>query len=179
MTETKKILILCSVICGVILFAACKTPEEKVYKDLKKLSDRIEAKAANFDADDWADAMEELDNIHYDLQFCDFNDQQWREIGYMEGRLTVIVSKEASKALLKEYTDLVKKISKYSRGFAEGVQDGIHENITEEEVEKAASDVRDTYESVKSDWEDFDPSKNDEDFERFEDAAERAWNRDQ
>ena len=173
----KKIFAVCAIIMSVIVFASCDTPEEEVFNNLKDLSERIETNASNFDADDWADAMEELDDIHYDLQYCDFTDEQWREIGYMEGRLTVIIAKEATKALLMEYTNLVKKISKYSRGFSEGVQDGIHEDITDQDIEDIVSTVRESYDSINSDWEDFDVSKNDDDFDRFSRAAERAWDK--
>ena len=160
-----------------LLLASCETPEEEVYSDLKSLSERIENNAATFDADDWADAMEDLADIHYDLQYCHFSDQQMEEIGYMEGRLTVIVAKEATKALLLEYTSLVKKISKYSKGFAKGVQDGIHEDITDQDVEEIVSTVREIYDTVESDWQDFDVEKNNQDFDRIGKAAQRAWDK--
>lgn len=165
------------IMCG-MLFTSCDTPEEKVYSDLKDLYSRIESDASSFDADDWEDVMEEFDDIHYDIQYCDFTDEQWREIGYMDGRLTVVIAKEATKALLNEYAVLVKKISKYSRGYAEGVQDGIHEDITDKDVEEINSTIKDVYDEVENDWNDFDVDKNNADFERFKNVSERVWNED-
>ena len=168
---------ICAIMVSLLLLSGCDTPEEEVFHDLRALSDRVQTEASTFDADDWEDVMEEFDDIHYDIQYCDFTDEQWKEIGYMEGRLSVVIAKEATKALLDEYSILVKKVSKYSRGYAEGVQDAIHEDITDEDVRGVTSTVRDVYDDVESDWSDFDIDKTESDFERIGKIAEDAWNK--
>lgn len=92
-------LILTILASSLLLLSSCKTSEERALNRLEKLSEKIEKYGNQWDADDWADAFEEIQDIHYDLQDCDLNKAQAEELGRIEARLTATIITRGARAM--------------------------------------------------------------------------------
>ena len=78
-------------------FTACESKEEKVIGRLNSLSERVEKGASNFDAEDWAEVFKNLEDIHADMETCEFTQDELREVGRADGRLMTVIAKEGAK----------------------------------------------------------------------------------
>ena len=63
--KTKVFLI--TILTGLLSLTSCKSNEEKVISDLASLSERIEKHGNDFLAEDWEEALEDLADIHEDI----------------------------------------------------------------------------------------------------------------
>lgn len=129
-------------------FASCKSREEKVISRLESLSERIDKKGHTFDAEDWAEAFEDLEDIHEDMGDCEFTKEQLREVGRADGRLSAIIAKEGAKSLGREASSLLKSISSYAKGFQEGTQ----ENVNEEDFNDVEEELKSTLKDIEDEW---------------------------
>lgn len=103
------------------VLTSCKTREERVIQRLSALSEKIEKHGAQWDADQWADALEEMQDIHYDIEECEFSKQQQEKLGQVEGRLTAMILNEGSKALNQSVTDFMGGAGAFTKGFMQGI----------------------------------------------------------
>ena len=133
---------------GMLMLISCQSPEKKVIHRLDRLSERIEKDGKNFDADDWAEALEDLADIHDDLQDCDFNAEQLKEIGKAEGRLAAIIANEGSKAVGREFSNAMKSVGSFMKGFREGAEENLDADAIEEagdEISNSLKDIEDAF----------------------------------
>lgn len=103
------------------VLTSCKTREERVIARLSILSEKIEKHGAQWDADQWADALEEMEDIHYDIDDCDFTKEQLKSLGQIEGRLTATILNEGAKALNQSMSDFMDGAGAYMKGFMQGI----------------------------------------------------------
>lgn len=103
------------------VLTSCKTREERVIQRLNALSEKIEKHGARWDADQWADALEEMEDIHYDIEGCEFSKEQLENLGKVEGRLTATILNEGSKALNGSMSDFIEGAGAYMKGFMQGI----------------------------------------------------------
>lgn len=97
----RKLLAITLTVCLPGVLASCKTREERAIDRLESLQEKIERQGADWDLDQWADALEDIQDIHYDLEDCDFTPEQAGELLELEGRLTnTIVRQVARKTIL-------------------------------------------------------------------------------
>ena len=141
--KTKVILI--TILTGLLSLTSCKSNEEKVISDLASLSERIEKHGNDFLAEDWEEALEDLADIHEDIQDCDFTTEQLKELGKVEGRLSAIIAKEASKAVGHSLSDIIKNFGSFASGFKEGLE----ENVSEEDFVEPANEISDALKAVE------------------------------
>lgn len=111
-----------SLLALLFLFASCKPHEERVIDRLNNLAEKVEKYGSKWDLDEWADALEELEDIHYDMEDCDFTSQQLKALGRVEGQLTVIIMTEGSKKLGDELVLFMEGAGSFMKGYQEGVQ---------------------------------------------------------
>lgn len=104
------------------MLMGCKPYEERVIDRLNKLSEKIEKYGAGWDADQWTDALEELEDIHYEMEDCDFTPAQQKELGRTEGRLMAIIINEGSKKLGEEMTSFMDGAGAFLKGYVEGME---------------------------------------------------------
>lgn len=113
------------------VLTSCKTREARAMDRLNSLSEKIEKYGANWDADQWADALEEIQDIHYDLEDCEWTEEQAEAMGRVEGRLMAVIINEGAKAAKKSVKDYVSTAAAFMRGFEDGANEYKEENIKE------------------------------------------------
>lgn len=133
-----------------LVLVSCKPHEERVIDRLNNLSEKVEKNGSRWDADDWADALEELEDIHYDMEDCEFTPDQLRALGRVEGRLTVIIMTEGAKALGDQLTNFIEGAGAFMKGYQEGAvsayDEETFENISRtvnEELEEISAELND------------------------------------
>ena len=129
-------------------FASCKSREEKVISKLESLSERIDKKGHTFDAEDWAEAFEDLEDIHADMEDCEFTREELKKIGRADGRLTAIIAKEGAKALGRETSSFLRNFSSFTKGFQEGAK----ENFNEEDFNDVEEELKSTLKDIEDEW---------------------------
>ena len=129
-------------------FASCKSREEKVISKLERLSERIDKKGHTFDAEDWAEAFEDLEDIHADMEDCEFTREELKKIGRADGRLTAIIAKEGAKALGRETSSFLRNFSSFAKGFQEGAK----ENFNEEDFNDVEEELKSTLKDIEDEW---------------------------
>ena len=102
---------------AMITLSSCQSQEERVVSRIEKLSARIDADGKNFSPEDWEEALEELEEIHDDMGDCEFTKEQLKAVGRADGKLTIIITKQAAKAMGRDVSTLMKNISSYAKGF--------------------------------------------------------------
>ena len=138
-------IIIASLALSLFALTSCKSNEEKVINNLERLSERIEKHGNEFDGYDWEEALEDLADIHEDIQDCDFTNEQLKELGKVEGKLSAIIAKEGSKALGHSISDAIKSFGSFASGFKEGVE----ENVSEEDFVAPANEISDALKAVE------------------------------
>ena len=128
-----------------LLLTSCQSQEESVITRIEKLSVRIDKEGKNFTTEDWEDALDDLAEIHEDIQDCDFTTEQLKELGKVEGRLSAIIAKEASKAVGHSLSDIIKNFGSFASGFKEGLE----ENVSEEDFVEPANEISDALKAVE------------------------------
>jgi hypothetical protein len=118
----KKTLISISLLLAVITLSSCKSHEERVVNRIEKLSARIASDGKNFTPEDWEEALEELEEIHDDMGDCEFSKEQMREVGRADGKLTMIITKQAAKSMGRDFGTLMNSLGSYAKGFKEGAE---------------------------------------------------------
>ena len=133
-------------------FTSCVSREARVIRDINNLAERIDENGKNFDADDWEEALEDLAEIHEDMEDCEFTSEQLRKLGKVDGKLSVIIMKEGSRAAGKGITDFIRSAGSFIKGFEEGSQESYGEN--KDEIEQINDDVSSSIEEVLKELED-------------------------
>ena len=131
-------------------FTACESKEEKVIGRLNSLSERVEKGASNFDAEDWAEVFKNLEDIHADMETCEFTQDELREVGRADGRLTTVIAKEGAKVLGRDVSSFLKNLSSFVKGF----QEGSMENFKEEDFSDLRDQIMSTLKDIESEWND-------------------------
>ena len=125
----------------ILFLTSCKPHEERVMDRLDNLSEKIQKNGEKWDVDQWADALEELEDIHYDMEDCEFTPEQLRALGRVEGRLTVIIMTEGAKKLGEGLVSFMEGAGSFMKGYQEGVENV--QDYSDQEFEKLGSFVED------------------------------------
>lgn len=105
-----------------ISLGGCRPHEERVMDRLDRLSEDIQKNGEKWDADQWADALEELEDIHFDMEDCEFTPEQLRALGRVEGKLTVVIMTEGAKKLGEGLTTFMEGAGAFMKGYQEGAE---------------------------------------------------------
>lgn len=105
----------------VFAMSSCQSKEERVIKALESLSQQVEQRADQFTEKDWENVIAKFEKIHEDALDCDFSEEQFKELGRLEGKLTATIAKESSKKLGRKVQDLINKGKSALEGFIEGL----------------------------------------------------------
>ena len=133
---------------AMITLSSCQSQEERVVSRIEKLSARIDADGKNFSPEDWEEALEELEEIHDDMGDCEFTKEQLKAVGRADGKLTIIITKQAAKAMGRDVGTLMKSISSYAKGFLEGA----NENFNEEDFNDVEEELKSTLKDIEDEW---------------------------
>ena len=94
------------------------------------------------------EALEELEEIHDDMGDCEFTKEQLKAVGRADGKLTIIITKQAAKAMGRDVGTLMKNISSYAKGFKEGAESA----YDEEEFKDIGNDIMNDLKEIEEDW---------------------------
>ena len=140
-----KLLLIAFLSTIVLSLSSCKSREEKVISQLDNLAERIEKNGKDFDADDWAEALEDLEEIHENMEDCDFTKKELRVLGRKEGKLFAIITKEGAKAIGRGAADFLGQFGAFAKGFKEGAED----NLSEKDLKEVEEDISDSFKSLE------------------------------
>lgn len=132
-----------------VAFISCKPNEERVVDRLNRLSERVQKDGAKWDQDQWADALEELEEIHEDMEDCEFTPAQLRALGRVEGRLTVVIMTEGAKKLGKELIPFMEGAGAFMKGYQEGAES--MQGYSEEELKQLGTNLNQEMERIQKD----------------------------
>lgn len=130
--------------------SSCKPKEERVIDRINNLSEKIEKHGSSWDADDWADAMEELEDIHADIEDCDFTKEQLRKLGNVEGKLMGIIATEGAKSLKSTTEAFFEGAGSYIEGFKNGLQESYDPSSIEDIDEEVISQLKELEKEFKN-----------------------------
>lgn len=134
-----------TVVMSLILFGSCASREERVVSKINHLAERVEENTGNMDADELTEIVEDLADIHEEMEDCDFTAEQLREIGKADGKIVALLSKDA-------VNELGNKAMKYLGGaasMASGALEGFYNNTSTDEVEEAGEQVMSSLEKLR------------------------------
>lgn len=132
-----------------LAMASCQSSEDRAISKLNRLAENIDKHGRDFTLEDWYEAMDDLADIHEDMSDCDFSKEQLKEIGRMDGRLSVIISREGAKVLGKEATNFLDRINSFAVGFKEGAE----VEYDEDDFKQIEEDFNNELDSIAKDWE--------------------------
>ena len=148
--KKNKILNFMVLLAMVITITSCQSREEKIISRLNDLYEHVEENAEKFDSDDWSDVFYDLEEIHKDMNDCEFSKDELKEVGRAEGKLTAIITKEGSKALGRGFSSMLEGLGSYMEGFQESAIEEVNDldlsdiedkiNSALEELEEALED---------------------------------------
>ena len=144
-------------ICASVLFSGCRPHEERVMDRLDRLSEKIQKNGEKWGVNEWADALEELEDIHFDMEDCEFTPEQLRALGRVEGKLTVIIMTEGAKKLGNELIPFLEGAGAFMKGYKEGTES--MQDYSEGEFEKLGTQMSQEIERINEEL-DLDDKKN-------------------
>lgn len=137
------------VIVLLITLTSCQSREDRIISRLTNLAESINKHGEDYSVEDWTEAMEDLADIHEDMEGCEFTKEQLKEVGRIDGRLSVIIAREGAKALGKETVSFLDRFN----AFAVGVKEGVEEKYDESEFQQIEEDFTNEIDSIAKDWE--------------------------
>lgn len=147
--EYKKNYFYAAFFVGLLCLASCQSKEEKVISDLNGLSEYIEKNGQDFDARDWKEVLEEWENIHQEMEECEFTKKQLQEVGRADGKLTAVFAKEGAKAFGRNFFSILEDFSLFAEGFQEGVMEDDHQ---EEDFDAIGDQIISTLKEIEDGW---------------------------
>jgi len=145
-----------SLFCGITALAllllgltACQSAEDRAISRLNRLAENIDKHGEDFSLEDWTEAMEDLADIHEDMEGCEFTKEQLKELGQVDGRLSVIIAREGAKALGKETVTFLDRFNSFAVGFKEGAE-SVYD---EDDFKQIEEDFNNELDSIANDWE--------------------------
>lgn len=110
------------------IMSSCQSKEERVIKSLESLCMQVEQRADQFTEKDWENVITKFEKIHSDALDCDFTEEQLKEFGRFEGKLSAAIAKEGSKNLGRKLQELINKGKSVIEGFIEGFGESTDED---------------------------------------------------
>lgn len=115
----RRILYIMILAVGAFVLSACQSKEEKVIDMYQSLIERIETQGADWDTEDWQEAINEMEEIEKYSENCNFSSQQRREVLKLQGKLAGVVLKQAPKVLNSEIEAYMEALNSFMEGFDE------------------------------------------------------------
>ena len=110
------------------IMSSCQSKEERVIKSLESLCMQVEQRADQFTEKDWENVITKFEKIHSDALDCDFTEEQLKEFGRYEGKLSAVIAKEGSKNFGRKLQELINKGKSVIEGFIEGFGESTDED---------------------------------------------------
>ncbi len=118
---------------------SCQKQETRLIHDMDKLSDQIEYRSDSFTDEDWDDVLDHYEDLHERALKLDFSQEQLKELGRAEGRLTTLLVQKGAKAIGSN----IRSILKGEKSFLQGLKEGLGESADElkKELEEGLNEL--------------------------------------
>lgn len=133
-----------------IAMSSCQSREEKVISKIKSLTERIDKEGKKFTSEDWDNTFQKLQDINEEMEKCNFSQEEIRELGDIERRLTVIIMREGARSVGKGVSDYIRNAGAFLKGFENGSTNTMEEYEEEfEDVnEEIQSEIQDALDDI-------------------------------
>ena len=113
----------------------CMRHEDRVLSRLNNLAEKVEKNGPKWNAKQWINALDEFEDIHYDMSDCKFSTDQQHEVDRAEGRLTVMFMQEGVKKIGEELGIFIEGPGAFMQGYQEGANEAYDasQEVTEAE----------------------------------------------
>lgn len=122
-----KLLSFFSILFIALTLTSCQTREERVISKMETLSERIEKNADTFDSEDWEAVFKEYAQLQEQAAKCEFSEEQYKELGRIEAKLTAALASERAKNFGRDFGNLLNSGKEFVDGFLEGLSDAVGE----------------------------------------------------
>ena len=116
-----KLLSFFSILFIALTLTSCQTREERVISKMETLSERIEKNADTFDSEDWEAVFKEYAQLQEQAAKCEFSEEQYKELGRIEAKLTSVLTSEGAKSFGRDFDNLLKNGKNFIDGFMQGI----------------------------------------------------------
>ena len=125
------------------MLVGCQSKEKRTVSRLESLADRVEQNGERYDEGQWEEVFEQYEEIHEEMRGCDFTNEQLREIGRIDGRLTAVLTRQYLRVYGQAMGEVVNGLGSFAEAFAEGLDcEGLSDDIESfgEEMESLFGD---------------------------------------
>lgn len=116
-----------AILLMVITLTSCQTQEEQVLGKMENLAERVEKNADNFDNEEWEAVFKEYAQLQEEATKCEFSQEQFKELGRIEAKLTATLTTERAKSYGRDFGNILNSGKDLVDGFIEGLSDAAKE----------------------------------------------------
>ena len=116
-----KVGMMCVMSAAIMFMASCQSKEEKFISQLEDICEMVEDE--DFAIEDYEKVSQNYEKILSGASDCDFTTEQLKEIGKLQGRITVALTKQS----MKGAGNFFKGMMEGAKGMVEGITEGLEE----------------------------------------------------
>ena len=88
---------------------------------MESLAERVDKNAETYDSEDWEAVLKEYAQLQEEAIKCDFTQEQYKELGRIEAKLTSVLTSEGAKSFGREFDNLLQNGKNFIDGFMQGI----------------------------------------------------------
>lgn len=119
----KKHLLLVATAILALTLGACRSKDQRIIDRIDRLTERIQNDSENLDKADWDKILQDISDIHDQINDNDFTPEEMQAIARAEGQLMGAMAREGVKAVKTGMSDALETINDFANGFLEGLED--------------------------------------------------------
>lgn len=116
-----KVLFVFAILFMAFTLTSCQTKEERFIGKMESLAERIDKNAETYDSEDWEAVLKEYAQLQEEAVKCDFTQEQYKELGRIEAKLTSVLTSEGAKSFGREFNSLLQNGKNFIDGFMQGI----------------------------------------------------------
>lgn len=116
-----KVLFVLGILFMASTLTSCQTKEERLIGKMESLAERVDKNAETYDSEDWEAVLKEYAQLQEEAVKCDFTQEQYKELGRIEAKLTSVLTSEGAKSFGREFDNLLQNGKNFIDGFMQGI----------------------------------------------------------
>ncbi len=116
-----KVLFVLAILFMASTLTSCQTKEERIIGKMESLAERVDKNAETYDSEDWEAVLKEYAQLQEEAVKCDFTQEQYKELGRIEAKLTSVLTSEGAKSFGREFDNLLQNGKNFIDGFMQGI----------------------------------------------------------
>lgn len=116
-----KVLFVLAILFMASTLTSCQTKEERIIGKMESLAERVDKNAETNDSEDWEAVLKEYAQLQEEAVKCDFTQEQYKELGRIEAKLTSVLTSEGAKSFGREFDNLLQNGKNFIDGFMQGI----------------------------------------------------------